>query len=317
MISENVCAVRDISIWENDKLISFHRDNRLVIASLEGKELATFENAYVVQETKNPVAAQSCTDVSEYGGDKKLCYIFSSSDGDKNVKHTGKLIYVKSAGDKLSTVTVSENAENIVAFSSEESLIVYTVPSEESNFVFASRKGKTPLQITSCAKTDKLFFDMNSQFLYIEEPEQTLCFIDINDKKLTKTAVAENISGIYSYPGKSFTVFECGSMTGIILKDNKAESYSSEILRLYGKYNDKYLMCRETENGFYSLDYVREDKITRISGAVSGNVVFDKDIKNVIYFSDGEVFIQSSNGKVSLGNYPEGFNSVRIVAEKN
>ncbi len=315
-IAENVNAGGAVYIWEEDSAVSYYKENLLVVADMNGNVKFSLENAAVVTEAGRNYATEACTEVRRYGGEKNIRYITTevSKDGDKAV-----LQYVDVNGDKFSLKAVASDVKSIVEVCEQEELVVYTAEKNAENFdVFVCRKGGTPKKIMSCKNGTTLYYDTNSHFLFIKRTEKKLSYIDTNDKKLCETVLYEDAGSVYPYVNKPFAVFHNSDETlhGILLKNKRLEYFSASEARLYGKYDDEYLMCRNNENGMFSLDYVKDGKLTRINGNVGRNVIFDKTIKNVVYLSDGELRIWQRDKDVSLGEFPEGIEAVSVVAEK-
>ena len=313
-IAEGVTAAGDIYIWNRDAVISFYKDGLLVIADLKGEVKKSFADAVVIRESGIESAMDEETVASEYGGTDNICYVFSDFDGT-----AGKLNYVKVSGSKVSAKTVAENVYGIVGFEADERLVIYTVEAEDGFDVYAAWKNRNIKKITSKSAENKVAFCTNSYCLTIIDANGRLSFIDVYDGDFTEYYVADGVTGVYTYPDKPFVLYTLADVTfaGFITDASRVESFSENSIRLYGKYNDQYLACRVLASGGYSLDFVRDENITRISGEIGGSVVFDKDIENVLYVTDNELYLWRNGESVSLGYNADEFESVRIVAEKD
>ena len=313
-IAEGVSVGGGIYIWQDDAVISYYKDGKLILSSLEGDIYRSMDNAYVVTSSVKNVAVEPCTNVGNYGGAKKICYVLSDIKEDGS---SGVLNHVKVKRGKMTVETVAKTVNNIVEFSSDDGVIVYTVPEEgENTAVYLSRNGGEAKLLSLCEKGSELFFDTDGHHLFIKRTNKKLSFIDANDKKLREHLISEDAGTVYMYVDKPYTVFHNAeeTMHSIILNNNVIESFSKGEARLYGTYDDEYLMCRSLEGGAFSLDYVKDGALTRISGNTARNIVFDGAIENVIYLSDGEMYIWQGENSVSLGEYPSGYEAVAVVA---
>lgn len=55
--------------------------------------------------------------------------------------------------------------------------------------------------------------------------------------------------------------------------------------------------------------------MTRIAESAARNVVIDKKIENVVYLAEGKLYIWRGGESFLIGEYPSGFESVRIEAK--
>lgn len=54
-----------------------------------------------------------------------------------------------------------------------------------------------------------------------------------------------------------------------------------------------------------SLDYVVEDKMTRIAGNVGTNVFFDRDMEYIVYNSDAKLYVWHNGEITCAGEYQD------------
>ena len=83
-------------------------------------------------------------------------------------------------------------------------------------------------------------------------------------------------------------------------------------MRLYGRSNEIYLLCRRNGDGLMSLDYVVEDKMTRIAGNVGTNVFFDRDMEYIVYNADAKLYVWH-NGEITCAGAYQDVKAVDII----
>lgn len=314
-ISENASLLRSAYFWENDRFVSYYEEDRLVVANIKGDVQFALENAQTVKQSVVSYAIMPCTATEGYSDARNIRYILSDIDASGS---SGDLRYVRISGGKARCVTVDTGVNGIAGCSEDDELVVYTKESGDELYVYKTQKGGKPAFVTSCTKGSSLYFDAASLCLYVREPDLRMIRVEVGDKNAKPQTVAYNAGAAYSYPGKPFVVIHGADETvkSIVLRNGRVESYSVKEERLFGKYDNKYLMCRSLENGGFSLDYVSGESLTRISGDIARNIIFDKNIEHVIYLTDGEMYIWRDGVSTLLGEYPFGIEAVRVEASE-
>ena len=298
-----ICKEIDVSknyyISESDEYVCFYKDNQLIVKEIDGEQKGAFENAKLITETVRPVLHGTVTGSESYYDEVIFDYFLTdiSESGDN-----GNLIYFN--GKKQNQVDT--DVKSVVHHSDEDYLVIYTKDNGDGNYtVYKSVKGKESTELTVCSSTDSLFFDDKLNFLYMCSADGVLRRINVNDKNYTVTEISDCAGTIYDYTNKSFVGYTDtdGKIQYLILSDNSVEKYSMSEIRLYGKYDDRYLMCRESDAGVLSLDYCINGSFTRISGNVSANIYFDREFDNVIYCSDNKMYLWCDGEITKIGDY--------------
>lgn len=314
LICDRADAARSIYIWKGNSFISYYSNSELVIARQDGTVCERLKNASVVIAGNRNYATAVCTDIKSYGDAKNVKYILSDINEDGS---EGTLQYVTKSAAGISLKKIADGVKSIVGCIDEDCAVVFSKESGSGADIYKTQKGGGPVKITHCDIGESVFFDASSRCVYIKNTENRLVRIDINDRDFSEITVSYDADTVYPYAGKSFTVVVGNDKTtqSIITKNNKIESYPVNEARLYGKYDNKYLLCRENANGAFSLDFVNGREMTRIAESAARNVVIDKKIENVVYLAEGKLYIWRGGESFLIGEYPSGFESVRIEAK--
>ena len=81
---------------------------------------------------------------------------------------------------------------------------------------------------------------------------------------------------------------------------------------MYGKNHEIYLLCNLQENGLVTIDYVSNDRMTRIADDASVSVFFDKELEYVIYNKSSKLYLWHEGKTISIGKY-DGIKAVDII----
>ena len=137
---------------------------------------------------------------------------------------------------------------------------------------------------------------------------------DIYDVDCKKVKIAEDVGNVYDYYGKPFVAYtdKEQQFVYLVLKDQIVRMEANLDVRLYGRNHDVYLLCRQNANGLMTLDYVFEDRLTRIANNVGSNIFFDKDLGYVIYNENQKMYLWHNGNIVDIGEY-EAVKAVDII----
>lgn len=312
-LSEGANFLRNAYIWEADKMVSYYEGTSLVVSDIQGNVQFSLENAQPVQQNRVTYAVAPCTLTDQYGDARKIRYVLSNVD---EAGSSGDLLYVQVSGSNARAATVDTDIRSMVGYSEESDLALYTKETESGPFVYKTQKGGTPVPVIGYEAGSGLYFDASSLCLYIRRPDLCMLRIDVGDKNAEAVPVALNAGVVYSYPGKPFAVVHSAdeAVKSLVLRNGRVESYPAGEERLYGKYDNKYIMCRSVGDGSFSLDYVSGKSMTRISGNAGRNVIFDKNIDYVFYLSEGALYVWQEGKSTLLGEYPAGIEAVPVEA---
>ena len=89
----------------------------------------------------------------------------------------------------------------------------------------------------------------------------------------------------------------------LILKDKIERTDADYDVRLYGRSHEAYLLCRQNSNGLMTLDYVFEDRLTRIANNVTSNIFFDRDMEYIIYNENQKMYLWHKGEIILIGDY--------------
>jgi hypothetical protein len=137
---------------------------------------------------------------------------------------------------------------------------------------------------------------------------------DIYDTKHKTVKLAEDTSNIYDYYNKPFVAYTDKEQQHVylILKDKIERTDADYDIRLYGRSHETYLLCRRNSNGLMTLDYVFEDRLTRIANNVGLNVYFDRDLEYAVYNENSKMYIWHNGEIICIGDY-EAVKAVDII----
>ena len=312
-VSENASLLRNAYIWEDDKFMSYYSDDMLVVADIKGKVQFSLKNAQPIQQGSVAYAVMPCTQTDSYGDAREIRYVLSDID---ETGSSGDLQYVRISGGGAKYVTVDTDIRGVIGYAEESDLVLYTKVTENRYCVYKTQKGGTPVLLTEYEEGSGLYFDASTLCLYVREPDLRMLRINVGDKKAKATVIAMNSGIVYSYPGKPFSVIHSAdeAIKSIVLRNGRVETYPTNEERLFGKYDNKYIMCRSLENGLFSLDYVSGESMTRIAGSAARNVIFDKNIDYVFYLSNGNLYVWQDGVSTLIGEYPSGIEAVPVEA---
>ena len=306
VISDKALHTKGVAIWKKDRAVSYYTADGLEIWNTETKKTEKFPLGFVVEPNDMSYSEISDDFAGTFDECKNYSYVMTDVKEDFS---TGTLKYVKVTSRGIKVGNVFENVCKIIAFDEYEDVIIFAVRKDDNMFdIYRSQKGKAPKLILTANDSTEFLYENLSQSLYYKDGNGSVSFVKVNDKRLKTYHVADKIESMYRYFGKPFAVLygASGDNKTISLGMNKFEDYSSREVRLYGKKDDTYLMYRQDdESQFVSLDIVRNGKIERISNSCSKNCIFDNKIENVIYWSNGKLYIYSEGSSKEIGEFKQ------------
>lgn len=309
-IAKGIDITKNFSISSDDEYVLFYKDNNMCISDIDGKILKTYSNATIISRSMQPTMTELCTPTEKYGDGVSFSYFLTDISESGN---SGDLVYFDGE-----FVKVDNDIRSVVHFYDEDKLILYTKSDSDSKVsLYKCLKGSEPTKIFSCNSNDKFFYNEQSSFLYIQSSEGYLRRINIHDKSGKVTNVAEGTGVLFEYIGKSFVGYHDldGESQFLILNTNSIEEFSMNEIRYYGKFSNKYLLCREYQQGMFSLDYTVDGHTTRIANSVDKNVFFDRELKNVIFSHENEMFLWS-NGEIKNIGACTNIKAVPIISSR-
>lgn len=310
-VSESAVFAKGAVIWKDDAAVSFYEDSGLTVYSKYGKTYEAGENWSEVRALYTEENIYGVDFVKEYGINEGLRFICGDSENHPGLK---RLLSLRPLISGIDTTEIFDGFSDIIGYSGESETVLFTTKDSDGVTVYSSQKGRKTRQITKCDLNDKLFFCASSNLLYVTSSDGVVSAIDIFDKSATKYVVGANAEEIIPYLRKPFVILKNTSPgeDTFVISYNLQEKFPSGETRLYGKSDSEYLMLRETDGGFVSLDLVSGDSIKRISNVCGrASVVFDKGVDNVVFWNGQELCV-FSDGKIT--KIP-GFESEIVPAE--
>jgi len=310
-LATDIDASKAFYISDDDSFVSYYKGENLMIADIDGKVAGTYKNAKPIVQNTQPFLTEPCTKVNYYSDG--VAFMYFLTDISENGS-SGDLVYFTDDGSEI----VDSGIRSVVHFCDEDKLILYT-KDESNGFVslYKSQKGGIPSKIITCSSNNSFFFNESSTFLYIQSAEGFLRRINVYDKGYKVTDVSEGTGVLFDYAGKSFVGYHNldADTQYLILDTNTIEKFSMNEIRYYGKYTNKYLLCREYSQGKFTLDYTVDGYSTRIASDIDNNIYFDKEFDYVIFSKDGKMYVWSDGITTELSNCSN-VNAVTIISAR-
>lgn len=317
VITENLNTAKKFYISEDGSRICYYENDMLYIADTKGAVIEKIVNGQPVLFQNEPLLVLPSTNERDSNGGIPFKYFLSDislvyhPENNNAAEYTaGSLQYFD--GSELKKIAA--NVYKVIYYSTEDDFLLYSVLNGNRMELYMTAKGKAPVKQISCGINDKFIFDDRTNYLYYQEEDGTLYRYDIYDVKLKVAKIAENTSNIYDYYNKSFVAYDDAlrDETYLVLKDKIERIDSNFEKRLYGRSNDIYLLCRQNPDGFMTLDYVVEDKLTRIANNAGTNFFFDRDMEYVVYNEKGNLYVWH-NGEISCAGEYQDIKAVDII----
>ena len=316
-IAENLNISKKFYISEDGSKICYYENDVMYIASTDGEIIQKIVNGQPVLFQKAPILIMPSTGEQNSNGGIPFRYFLSDislvyhPENNNSSEYTaGSLQYFH--GDELKEVAT--NIYKVIYYSQEDDFLLYSVRNGDRMDIYMTSKGKKPVRQINCGINDKFVFDDRTNYLYYQDEDKTLYRYDIYDVKLKVIKIAENTGNIYDYYNKPFIAYDDAQRneTYLLLK-NKIEKIDSNMeKRLYGRNNEIYLLCRQNIDGLITLDYVAEDKLTRISNNIGTNLFFDRDMEYILYNENEKLYVWH-NGQISCVGEYQNIKAVDII----
>lgn len=304
-VSDNISAAKKYYISKDGNKVCFYENDNMVIAYTNGKKILSMNNCQPIVNQRESTLIPPVT--NELIGSDGIPFKYFIQRSDANMEpsavNKGTLLYYRNGKLK----ELSENVYSVIHYSEEDDFILYTVLEGEKTYVYMGSNGiKTKKQI-GCSISDKFLFDNRSGYLYFRNLEGTLYRYDVYDSKLKIVKIAENTDNFYDYYNKPFVAYtDIENTTLYLIEKNKIDALSAHNeKRLYGRINEVYLLCTKNEDGKMTLDYVLDDRMTRISNNAGANVFFDRDMQHIVYNESDKLYIWRSGETLCIGDYKD------------
>lgn len=316
-ISENLNSSRKFYLSKDGGKICYYEGDIMYIADTDGNILLSSVNAQPVLSQVEPVLLDPSTKELDSDGSVPFRYFLSDISMVYHPEQNGASEYTAGLlqyldGDELKEI--ARNVYRLLYYSEADDFLLYSVLNGDGMDIYMTSKGGAPEKQISCGVNARFIFDARTNYLYYQEADGLLCRYNIYDVRQKTVTVAENTGNIYNYYNKPFIAYENadGSELYLVLK-NQIERFDAAFeMRLYGRSNEIYLLCRQNGDGLMSLDYVVEDKMTRIAGNVGTNVFFDRDMEYIVYNSDAKLYVWH-NGEITCAGEYQDVKAVDII----
>ncbi|MBQ8164790.1 MAG: hypothetical protein IJZ94_03130 [Clostridia bacterium] len=310
-LANDIDATKSFNISSDDKYALYYKGKTLFITDLTGNVLQTFDNSNIIHQSEQHVLTEPCTTVNYYSEGVPFLYFLVNISENGN---SGDLVYYTEEGIK----NIDTEIKSIVHFYEDGKLLLYTKDEHDGTVsLYKCIKGDNPTKLITCNSSDNFFFNEDSSFLYIQSSEGFLRRINIFDNSLKVTDVSEGSGVLFDYFGKSFVGYHDldGESQYLILNTNSIEKFAMNEIRYYGKYSNKFLLCREYQQGKFSLDYTSDGYTTRIANNVDKNIFFDKEFNYVIFSNENKLYIWTDN-TVSQISDCSNISAVSVIATR-
>ncbi len=300
-IAEKINVGKSFYFGEKDQSVAYYIGEDLYLANAKGTVLRVFPNGQVVQAQLQPQAVISSTPVSRYTENIPLTYFLT------NVSVEGKensLVYFNGKKELM----LASGVQKLIYYSADRNTVWYTLTSEEevgSVNIYQSVQGRAPQFLLRCPDTAKFLLDGDLTYLYFQQEDGSLYRFSVLGRNSKPVLLSNDTGSLYVYANKPYIVFQDAlqEYQYIVLDNNSIERFENNEIRLYGRFQNKYLLCRANQAGLLTLDYVEDDAYTRICGDVQQPVLFDKNFEYILFVS-GEILYGWRNGTVTeIGEY--------------
>lgn len=302
VIAENINAAKGFYIGADDKFICYYTAEDLVIAEIDGTPVKQLSAAQLVRQQQQPTLYAASTEIVITSDHVPLRYFLCNINSDATRTVSASMVYFNDA--KL--IDIADSVKQVIYYSGEDNYVIYSTETEKGTAVFMSSRGEPGRKILDCGADTKFIFDQELNYLYYQNASGLLCRVNVYDVNLKQEMVAEGTGNLYHYPNKPIIMYEDTERiyAYYVLKNNTIERSSSETeKRLYGRDDDIYLLCRTHSSNKLSLDIVKENAMTRISGDVEQSVFFDKNMESVLYTSGGILYVWQNGAVSELGTF--------------
>lgn len=309
IITDELNTSRKFYISDDGELICYYVNDVMYISELDGSVKHSASNVQPILYHRPPVFVMPTTHESESGDGIPFRYFLrdistvsaQASPASANNYTVGTLQYF--TGTTLKTV--AENVYRVIYYSKDDDFLLYSVLDGEEMDIYMTTDGKKPVKQIRCGSTDNFIFDDRTNYLYYQNPDGELYRYDIYDVKCKTVKVAGGTGNVFDYYNRPFIAYEDAKRDEIylVLKDKIERMDLNTEMRLYGRSNDVYLLCRQNADGNMTMDHVSENKLTRIANNADTSVFFDRDIESVIYSENGVLYVWRGGQTSKIGEY--------------
>lgn len=307
VVSKKFNTSKKFYISEDSTNICYYEENILVVCDNDGQIIQEFDNGQLIINQPETVLVHPTT--NELPGNDGVPFRYFLTDIEQvesnignSMKHrAGVLKYYN--GNKFSQIAT--DIYKVIYYSKEDNFLLYTVLNGDKMDVYMSTKGDAPEKQITCDITDSFVFDNRTYYLYYKDAEGTLWRYNIYDVNHKKVKISEDTGTIFDYYNKPFVAYTDSEQKYIylVLKEKIERTDADSDVRLYGRGHESYLLCRQNSNGLMTIDYVFEDRLTRIANNVTANIFFDKDLEYVIYNENQKMYLWHKGEIVLIGEY--------------
>ena len=285
---------------------------------MTGKVIKKIENGQmIVSQEETSLIYPTTKELEENDGVPFRYFLSDISQVEAEANNSGRGEYKAGALKYLSGNSLKEIASDIykvIYYSEEDNFLLYTVLNGDKMDVYMTYKGGKPHKQISCDVDSDFIFDNRTYFLYYKDSKNMLWRYDIYDVHCKIVKIAENVGNIYSYHNKPYIAYTDieQEYVYLVLEDKIERTDANYDIRLYGRNHESYMLCRYNPNGLMTLDYVFEDRLTRIANNVDANIYFDKDMEYAIYNEEQKMYLWH-NGEIELIGEYEAIKAVDII----
>lgn len=307
VITEKLNTSKKFYVSSDSENICYYEENVLIVCDVAGKTIQKLDNGQLL--INQPETALVYPTTNELSGNDgvEFKYFLSNIEqvepnAENSVKHSaGVLKYF--SGNKFSQIAT--DIYKVIYYSKEDNFLLYTVLNGDKMDVYMTSKGGKPQKQISCDITDSFVFDNRTLYLYYKDSAGSLWRYDIYDVNHKTVKISDNIGTIYDYYNKPFVAYTDSEhkYVYLILKDKIERTDADYDVRLYGRSHETYLLCRQNSNGLMTLDYVFEDRLTRIANNVTSNIFFDRDMEYIIYNENQKMYLWHKGEIILIGDY--------------
>lgn len=315
-LTQDLNVSKKFYVSSDNENVCFYEDSTLVICKTNGKVIKKLENGQpVISQDETALIYPSTNELKKNDGIAFKYFLsnigqIEAEQNNPGMYNAGVLQYFD--GKKFKEV--AKDIYKVIYYSKEDNFLLYTVLNKDKMDVYMTSKGAEPKKQITCDVESIFLFDNKSKFLYYTDSESTLWRYDIYDVKYKQVKIAENTGNVYDYYNKPFVAYtdKEQQFDYLILKDKIVRAEAASDVRLYGRNHETYLLCKQNSNGLVTLDYVFEDRLTRIANNVSSNIFFDKDIEYAIYNENKKMYLWHNGNITYIGDY-ESVKAVDII----
>ncbi len=284
-------TVGTLCVSENEDYICFRKNETLFVTNKDGRELASLKKGNLLLNVASEETVAKAPVAGKLDEGVKIRYALTED---------GKLYYFN--GKKFTLVDSSVIGS--VAVNNENGRIFYGKISgddEKDMDVYVSNKGASPVKLTKAS--------VGSQFIWLEIPGQLYCLdgnslscVDVyEDYNVRK--VAEGVTKLMAYPGKSFVVYTDGLMNNYyVMPGGKIEQVANGSVRFYGLSASVYLLQSTYGMGSLSLDMVENDDMQRLDSDILKVVAMDSSLSQILYLNNNGLMLRTETETKLLDN---------------